>query len=175
VTDEYDAVVYDLDGTLVRLAVDWAAAAEPIKPILRDHGAGADADADDALDLLPVAESLGVEAEIEPHLAEAEREGARESERLPLLDEFADATLPVGICSLNCEDACLLALDAHDVPNATDVIVGRDSVAERKPHPQPLLTAVRELGATPERTLFVGDSDSDAVTAQRAGTAFRRV
>ena len=38
VTDEYDAVVYDLDGTLVRLAVDWAAAAEPIKPILGTMG-----------------------------------------------------------------------------------------------------------------------------------------
>ncbi|SHK04368.1 HAD family hydrolase [Haladaptatus paucihalophilus] len=172
-TDDYDAVVYDLDGTLVRLAVDWAAAAEPIKPILREHGA--DADADDALDLLPVAESMGLAEEVEPHLAAAERAGARDSERLPLLDELAAADGPVGICSLNCEAACRLALDAHGVPNATDVIVGRDSVPERKPHPQPLLTAMQKLGATPERTLFVGDSDSDAETARRAGTAFRRV
>ncbi len=172
-TDEYDAVVYDLDGTLVRLAVDWAATAEEIKPILREHGA--EATANDALDLLPVAESLGIEGEIEPHLAAAERAGARQSEPLPLLNDFADADGPVAICSLNCEAACRLALAEHGVPNEPEVIVGRDSVGERKPHPEPLLTAVERLGAVPEQTLFIGDSDSDAETARRAGTAFRRV
>ncbi|WP_158057537.1 HAD family hydrolase [Halorussus halophilus] len=169
----YDAIVYDLDGTLVQLAVDWKAAAERIKPILRDYGA--DAEADDALDLLPVAEDLGVADEIEPHLAAAEREGARDSERLPLLDEFVDQPLPVGICSLNCEAACREVLDTHDISKDVAIIVGRDSVSERKPHPEPLLTAVEELGTAPERTLFVGDSDSDELTARRAGTAFRRV
>ncbi|MFD1512082.1 HAD family hydrolase [Halomarina rubra] len=170
-THEYDAVVYDLDGTLVRLAVDWEAAAEPIKPIVRAHGG--DASADDALDLLPVAESLGVAGEVEPHLARAERAGAADAERLPLLTEFVEADVPVGVCSLNCEAACREALGAHGV--TAEVVVGRDTVAERKPHPRPLLTAVERLGASPATTLFVGDSDSDAVTARRAGTAFRRV
>lgn len=171
--DSYDAVVYDLDGTLVRLAVDWKEAAKQIKPIIRQYGG--DANADDALDLLPVAEEIGVADEIEPHLASAERDGARRSERLPVMDELIESTVPVGICSLNCEAACRDALNAHNVSKDIGVIVGRDSVTERKPHPEPLLTAVNELGATPERTLFVGDSDSDEVTARRAGTAFRRV
>ena len=171
--NQYDAVVYDLDGTLVRLAVDWRATAERIRPILRDHGATVESD--DALDLLPVAEDLGVADEVEPHLAAAEREGARRSERLPLLDELAEATGPVGVCSLNCEAACREALDAHGVARDVGAVVGRDSVEERKPHPAPLLVAVDELGAAPERTLFVGDSDSDEATARRAGTAFRRV
>ncbi|WP_254537405.1 HAD family hydrolase [Halomarina litorea] len=171
--DAYDAVVYDLDGTLVRLAVDWAETAERIEPVLRSHGA--ETDVDDALDLLPIAEELGVADEIEPSLAAAECEGARRSERLPLLDEFADSEKPVGVCSLNCEAACRAALDTHGVTREVGAIVGRDSVAERKPHPRPLLTAVEALGSTPERTLFVGDSDSDRVTAERAGTAFRRV
>lgn len=172
-TDEYDAIVYDLDGTLVDLDVDWAGAAKRIEPILRDHGC--DVTSDDALDLLPLAESLGIDAKIEPILAEAERAGARSSERLHLLDEFVTADGPVGICSLNCEAACRIALDTHGVSNGNHVVVGRDSVAERKPHPQPLLTAVDRLDTVPERTLFVGDSESDAETARRAGTGFRRV
>lgn len=172
-TDSYDAVVYDLDGTLVRLAVDWEATAERIEPILRAHGS--DADADDALDLLPVAEELSVADEIEPHLAAAERDGARRSERLPTMDEFVESTLPVAICSLNCEAACRDALEAHGITRDVEAVVGRDSVAERKPHPQPLLAAVDALDVAPERTLFVGDSDSDETTARRAGTAFRRV
>ncbi|WP_049970696.1 hypothetical protein [Haladaptatus cibarius] len=52
-SDEYDAVVYDLDGTLVQLMVDWKSTAETISPIITEHGG--EAEADDALDLLPVA------------------------------------------------------------------------------------------------------------------------
>lgn len=172
-TTEYEATVYDLDGTLVRLAVDWKAAAEPIQAIIREHGD--DAEADDALDLLPVADSLGINDEIEPHLARAECEGAGHSERLPLLDELIDSEVPVAVCSLNCEAACRRALATHGVREEVEVIVGRDSVENRKPHPGPLLTAVDRLGVSPEKTLFVGDSESDAVTARRAGTDFRRV
>lgn len=67
-----------LDGTLVRLAVDWEETAEQIRPIIRQHGG--DADADDALDFLPIADEIGATEEIEPHLASAERDGARQSE-----------------------------------------------------------------------------------------------
>ncbi|UTF55507.1 HAD-IA family hydrolase [Natronosalvus rutilus] len=171
--DSYDAVVYDLDGTLVQLTVDWKETAEQIKPIIRQYGG--DTDADDALDFLPIVDEIGATKEIEPHLASAERDGARRSERLPVMDELVESTVPVSICSLNCEAACRDALDAHSISKDVGAIVGRDSVTERKPHPEPLLAAVNKLGATPERTLFVGDSDSDEITARRAGTAFRRV
>ncbi|WP_435359475.1 HAD family hydrolase [Haloarchaeobius sp. DFWS5] len=172
-TDAYDAVVYDLDGTLVRLAVDWEATAETIAPILRDRGW--DGDANDALDLLPIADELDARAAVDPHLEAAEVEGARQSERLPMLDEFVESDVPVGICSLNCEAACHEALDAHGVERSVGAVVGRDSVETRKPDPEPLLAAVSALDTKPERTLFVGDSDSDEVTANRAGTDFRRV
>ncbi|WP_435153626.1 HAD family hydrolase [Haladaptatus sp. DFWS20] len=171
--DSYDAIVYDLDGTLVRLAVDWEETAKRIKPIIRTHGGNANAD--DALDLLPVAEEIGAADAIEPHLAAAECAGARQSERLPIMDELVEAAAPVGICSLNCEKACRIALAAHDISKDIGAIIGRDSVSERKPHPEPLLAAVEKLGVRPERTLFVGDSDSDQETARRAGTAFRGV
>jgi HAD superfamily hydrolase (TIGR01549 family) len=169
----YDAVVYDLDGTLVRLAVDWVATADRIKPIILAHGG--EANANDALDLLPIAEEIGVGEEVDALIAEAEREGAYQSERLQAMDTFLECDVPVGVCSLNSEAACRVALNAHDASAKVDVIVGRDSVAERKPHPEPLLAVVDELCAVPEQTLFVGDSESDAETARRAGTAFHRV
>lgn len=169
----YDAVVYDLDGTLVRLAVDWAAVADQIKPVIESHGGNANAN--DALDLLPVAEEIGIGQEVDTIITDAEQEGARQSERLQKMDAFLESDVPVGVCSLNSETACRVALNVHDAAAKTDVIIGRDSVTERKPHPEPLLTVVDELGTDPEQTLFVGDSESDAETARRAGTAFRHV
>jgi phosphoglycolate phosphatase len=46
-------------------------------------------------------------------------------------------------------------------------IIGGDSMAERKPHPAPLLRAFADLAAT--ATLYVGDSEIDYATAQAAG------
>lgn len=169
------ALVYDLDGTLVRLAVDWKGAQRALRHLVgeagllepnRDAGVWA---------LYELAESNGILEAAEARLAEFEREGAREAVRLPAADRLADLSMPVGVCSLNCEAACWIALETHDLADHVDVVVGRDSVAERKPHPEPLLAAVRGLGTTPEETRFVGDSRSDAVCADRAGTRFSYV
>ncbi|GAA0200562.1 hypothetical protein GCM10009000_013320 [Halobacterium noricense] len=86
----YDAIVYDLDGTLVRLAVDWQETAEEIKRILGEHGETPNAN--DALDLVPIAEEIGAMEDIESHIAAAEREGARNSERLPDMDNWSKRT-----------------------------------------------------------------------------------
>jgi Predicted phosphatases len=95
--------------------------------------------------------------------------------RLPCADELADHDVPLGVCSLNCEDACRTALERHDILDAFGVVAGRDTVPARKPDPRALTWVIDELGVEPENTLFVGDSPSDETTANRAGTAFRRV
>lgn len=56
--------------------------------------------------------------------------------------------------------------------SAFDVIVGFEDVDRPKPDPQGLLLALTRLGVRPEAGLYVGDSPTDAQTAQRAGVAF---
>jgi phosphoglycolate phosphatase len=51
------------------------------------------------------------------------------------------------------------------------VVVGGDSGRYRKPHPQPLLTACEELQVPPPRALMVGDSLTDVLAARAAGLA----
>ncbi|WP_435076030.1 HAD family hydrolase [Halococcus sp. AFM35] len=172
VPEDVEAVVYDLDGTLVRLTVDWQRVETDIASMLREEGI--DPVGLDAWAMLDAAEDAGVESEVESLIAAAERDGAHESRRLAFADEI-ETRLPVGVCSLNCEEACRIALERHDLAERMGSVVGRDSVAERKPAPEPLLAAVEELGATPERTLFVGDSAGDAEAAERAGTRFSYV
>ncbi|WP_309221754.1 HAD family hydrolase [Halorussus sp. MSC15.2] len=167
------AVVYDLDGTLVRLAVDWADVERRLADLLEREGV--DADPLSAWDLLSAAEDAGVGDEADELIAAAEREGARESERLPLADELLAREVPVGVCSLNHESAVRIALDRHDLADRVATVVGRGTVPERKPHPRALLAAVEELGVAPENVLFVGDSASDEETAERAGTRFEWV
>jgi phosphoglycolate phosphatase len=169
---EYDAYVYDLDGTLVELDVDWDTVATDVAAVLRARGIDV-ADAD-LWAMLELSNEAGYRRKVEDTIAEHEREGARTSRRLPLADDLPRED-PVGVCSLNCEAACRIALETYGLDGSVDHIIGRDSVATEKPHPEPLLTTVDALGASPDRTLFVGDSPRDERTAERAGTAFAYV
>lgn len=171
--DGVEAIVYDLDGTLVELLVDWDAVTTAAREVFAD--AGVNVDGIDLWGLLDRAPEAGVAADLESLVASYEVEGARTSARLPAADVLPEIDLPVGVCSLNCERACRTALDTHDLTPYVDAVVGRDSVTTRKPHPEPLLETVRALAANPERTLFVGDSERDEQTADRAGTAFEYV
>ena len=50
-----------------------------------------------------------------------------------------------------------------------DCVVGGDSCPRRKPDPAPLLFACAQLGAAPARALMVGDSINDVQAARGAG------
>ena len=170
---EFEAIVYDLDGTLVDLVVDWDAVAADAAARLEE--AGVDASGTDLWQMIDLAATAGLSDEIEAIIAGHEHDGARNSERLPLADGLADHEVPVGVCSLNCEEACRIALDVHGLTDHVDAVVGRDTVGTRKPDPEPLLETARRLSADPENVLFVGDSERDEVTAEHAGTAFEYV
>ena len=168
----HDAVVYDLDGTLVRLPVDWGAVERALADCAVD--AGIDPEGHTAWELLDAGEAAGVGDEMEALIAEHERAGARESTRLPHADRIPEDR-PVGVCSLNCEAACRTALDRNDLAGHVEAVVGRDTVPERKPDPAPLAAALAPLGVAPGDALFVGDSPADAEAAEAAGLAFRWV
>ncbi|WP_323677084.1 HAD-IA family hydrolase [Halorubellus sp. PRR65] len=168
--EDYAGVVYDLDGTLVRLEVAWDAVRTDAAAAYRD--AGVDPESRDLWALMADADANGLGEAVETVISRHERDGARTSTRLPLADALAPETRPVGVCTLNCEAAAYVALDVHDVADHVDAVVGRDTVANHKPHPEPLLATVDRLALAPDDVVFVGDSERDAETADAAGTAF---
>ncbi|MFB6232623.1 MAG: HAD family hydrolase [Haloarculaceae archaeon] len=168
-TGAYDGVVYDLDGTLVSLDVDWDAVREDAAALLSARGV--DTAGTDLWDLIEL-DGAEHRRSVVDVIAEHEREGARTARRLPLADELP-LDGPVGVCSLNCEAACRIALEMHGLDRDVDVIVGRDTVGAHKPDPEPLLAALEDLSAEPSQSLFVGDSERDAKTARRAGVQFQ--
>ena len=169
---EPEAVVYDLDGTLVRLAVDWDQVRTEAAAVLCDHGL--DPGDDTLWELLERAEAADSAARVLEVIAAHERRGARDSRQLATATELP-RPVPVAVCSLNCEAACRTALETHDLAGHVDAVVGRDTVSEHKPAPEPLLAALDRLGVSPEAAVFVGDTETDATTAAEAGVSFRWV
>ncbi len=171
-TDDVSAVVYDLDGTLVQLIVNWKTVAQDVASVLSNHGV--DATNADLWQMLDLADEANVRDAVEDVIAEHERAGALRSTRLPHADELVTHEVPVGVCSLNCEAACHVSLETHDLTEYVDAVVGRDSVSTRKPHPEPLRATLRALGVDGS-AVFVGDSRRDELTAERADVQFEYV
>lgn len=76
----------------------------------------------------------------------------------------------MALCTNKPAAAASTILRAFDLAQYFKVVVGGDSLAVTKPHPAPLLQAIRFLGAN--AAIFVGDSEVDAETAQAAVVPF---
>jgi len=64
----------------------------------------------------------------------------------------------------------MAALDTKLFPGAREAFVAGDDLPKRKPDPAPLFHCFQKLGS--ETGIYVGDSEVDAETAQRAGVPF---
>ena len=49
------------------------------------------------------------------------------------------------------------------------ILIGGDTLSERKPHPLPLLHAAEAMGLSPDDVVYVGDDERDIVAARAAG------
>lgn len=184
-TRRYDAVLFDLDGTLLHSAPDIV---EAINSSLVDSGLAALA-SDRIVDFIGKGAPVLVERALaaqgrggDATLAErvlagylraygehmGERgvlfEGAREC-----LATLAARGLAIGIVTNKYQRFVEAALAQHGIAGHAGVVVGGDRLPQRKPRPEPLQFACRALGAVPARTLMVGDSINDAEAARAAG------
>jgi phosphoglycolate phosphatase len=180
------AVLIDLDGTLLDTAPDLAAAVNAMRDefdrpplpeatvaayvgkgaevlVHRSLGGGLDARVDEAL----LARGL---AAFERHYRRTNGQHAR---IYPGVREGLDAMRAAGL-ALACvtnkpqefADALLQRAGLH---RAFGLVLGGDALPRRKPDPLPMLHAARVLGASPARTVAIGDSANDALAARAAG------
>lgn len=85
------------------------------------------------------------------------------------MDELLRRGIKLGIVTTKIRPTTLRALEMFDLLKYMETIVTVNDVEHAKPHPEPVLTAVRNLNADPQRTLMVGDSAVDIQSAQAAG------
>jgi HAD superfamily hydrolase (TIGR01509 family) len=132
-------------------------------------------------DLHDASETYGVDPDVlwrERDLAFSRHQVADMKEgRKPLYEDY-DAVRaldrPRGIVSTNQHRTIEEILDFHGIRSDFDTHYGREmertSLTRKKPNPHYLDRALADLDADPERTLFVGDSQSDVEAARNAGT-----
>lgn len=74
----------------------------------------------------------------------------------------------LGIISSNYRKTIETVLSNQKILNYFKIIIGRDDVDRPKPNPEGILQVLHIHKLKPEKTIYIGDMDSDAQTAQAA-------
>ena len=181
------AIIFDLDGTLVDSVPDIHAA---VNRMLADHG-------DAPMEITQVRSFIGngvpvLIAKVMAARGENPDDTALHADReacfmrhymaapadlggpfpgvVAALDALAAAGHRLGVCTNKPVEPTRAILRDLDLANRLPVVIGGDSLTVRKPDPAPLLAAAAALGDGP--AIYVGDSEVDLETAQRAGMTF---
>jgi phosphoglycolate phosphatase len=177
------AVLFDLDGTILDTAADLAAAANAMlaeigrgrlpESQIRDYiGKGVQNLVMRSLEATGAADDEAVRA-----LAVFERHYlagiADKSRPYPGVVEGLEALERAGI-AMGCvtNKAARFTeplLERTGLMRFLGAVVSGDTVANKKPHPEPMLHAAAKLGVAPGEALVVGDSLNDVQSARAAG------
>jgi phosphoglycolate phosphatase len=174
-------VLFDLDGTLVDSAPDLCIAVNrvvqdlgrpPVSlPRLREVvSKGGRAMIQAALPQLSDAEREPLLAPFLAHYAQALDVESRPFDGVPeLLGAIEARGLRWGIVTNKPEGLAQRVVAGMGWSQRCAVLVGGDTLATRKPDPEPLLLACQRIGIAPAEAIYVGDDLRDIQAAQAAG------
>ncbi|MDO6692641.1 HAD-IA family hydrolase [Aliiglaciecola sp. 3_MG-2023] len=182
--DQYAAILFDLDGTLLDTAADLGNA---LNHVLRhydrptcSYDAYRCVASDGALGLL----KLGFGDDY-ANLSETELQTCRQmlldhyeqnvcvdttcfDGVMETLEWFNQNAIPWGIVTNKPGFLTTQLLTHFPIMQTSAVVISGDTYIKRKPHPMPLLEAARILSIAPDKVLYVGDAKRDIEAAQNA-------
>jgi phosphoglycolate phosphatase len=85
-----------------------------------------------------------------------------------LLNLLKDKNIKMGVVSNKPQEFTTSVLEKLNLAPYFGVAFGPEATVNKKPHPEPLLTACAKLGAAVDETIMVGDSVVDIQAAQAA-------
>lgn len=178
---KYDAVLFDLDGTVLDTVEDIT---DALNRALKSHGFA-------EISLVQAKSFLGngtrrlVELALPENCPEDVKADVIEEYRglydrfchektrpyrgmVELLKALKAAGVKTAIVS-NKPDSMVQTLEQVYYPGVPDIVMGEREGLARKPAPDMIRFALRAIGAEASRSVYVGDSEVDIMTAKNAG------
>lgn len=179
----FDLVLFDLDGTLVDTAPDMVAALQEMQrdhdydPVAYDYGRSNVSNG--AMGLLrigfPDIDDDGLETLVCEYLERYSDRLCEESSIFSgvdtLLDRLDDAGCAWGVVTNKPEHLTIPLLEQLGLASRSVCAIGGDTLAVRKPEPDPLLLGCDIAGVEAHRSIYVGDAARDILAGQRGGLA----
>jgi phosphoglycolate phosphatase len=185
-----EAIVFDLDGTLVHSTVDYAKMRSKVIEILVSHGVKEESlkeaqrlwqimhegekqleemgyEARERAEILDSTTRVMNEVELENVDNTTPIEGAKD-----VLKKLKEMGIRIGIATRSCSAYTREALQRTGLMELVDVSLARDEVSHSKPDPRHLMQVITTLGVASDAAVFVGDTTTDMQTAKDAGVVF---
>jgi len=176
----FQAVLFDLDGTLIDSRLDLANAVNHALGTVglpQQTEAGITVHVGNGLRVLlsevmgPVAESV-LERGIGAFSSFYDQHCTDRTILYPGVDEVLRSLaglLKFAVVTNKPERFAIKIVEKLGLGDLMPVIVGGDTLPEKKPHPAPVLKALTDLKCEPDEALMVGDGFQDILAAQTAG------
>jgi len=176
------AIIFDFDGTLAVLNIDFSLMRERVFDLMRRYGIGEETIQekylleviDEVYQILWEKNPSGAEIFYQKShriLHDLEMRAAQEGKLIPgvkaTLRSLREKGVKIGIITRNCEDAVQKVFP--DIENFCDVFVSRNSVKKVKPHPDHLTHVMKSLKISGEEAVMVGDHIIDVQAGKRVG------
>ena len=176
------SILFDLDGTLADTAPDLAFALNQLRLVrgmpelsvsnLRIHASsGARGLLHEGFGIRPV--DAGYIEMRDEFLDIYEKNLARSSALFAgvpsLLDEMDNRGIPWGIVTNKAERFTFPLLRALELMERARCVICGDTTPYAKPHPAPIIEALRRLGAVANECIYVGDDERDVLAGHAAG------
>ena len=186
-----DALVFDLDGTLINLGgfVDWKRAQDDVSWTYLEHGCDeGTVEACGARGLWTMLEEMydhnaaaqgeqkatEIQGAVYGTLSSYEAEGILHCTKMPgcleALDWVKERGIPMGVCTRNSQTAAEETLRKEGLAQYFEAIIGCTTRHRMKPHPDQLIECYRMLKVEPRRGIIVGDSHTDVVMGKAVGS-----
>jgi phosphoglycolate phosphatase len=180
-----EAIIWDLDGTLVDSAPDLATAlntllneqgqhGHPVDRVRPMIGAGVAKLIERGFHATGASLDEAGRDELVPRFMEIYTACATDKTRLiprarEVLNHFYHAGFRQGLCTNKPYGVTMQILNALDIAGFFGSVVGGDSTREKKPHPLPLQICMEQLKVCPSVSIMIGDSGADVGAARAAG------
>lgn len=179
---QIEAVLFDLDGTLVDTAPDLAAALNAtlahngLKSLTYDEIRPIVSNGADALIVLGFGSELNAikQKELKAHFISFYQQHIADKSVLfegmsDLLNHFEKHHMPWGIVTNKPEYLTTPLLEKMSLNTRAACVVCGDQVKNTKPHPESIYLACQQINISPDKAVYMGDAERDIRAGRLAG------
>ncbi len=172
---QYRGVIFDLDGTLCDLPVDWQGVREELaryaekltgaqQPVVGIRQRLDEIERQFGPAALPAAFDI-----ISKFESEAVDRAAPHEDRVTAAFACVERGQRLAICSANMASTVQSVLAMFDLTDGFECVVGGDTVRRRKPHPEGLCRIVSSWRLEPTEVAYIADGEHEVHTAAQIG------
>jgi len=162
----YDTFLFDMDGTLIRMKLNFRKIREDLEKMIGKMGTS----------ILETVDKIKDETLRKKAIEYIEKEEEKAAERSELIEGTLEClrylkkkNVKIGIITRNNRKSSIMSAENTKIIDYIDLILSRDDVEKVKPDPMHIQIALKKLNSEPEKSVVVGDHRFEIEAGKKLG------